>query len=373
MTLYRGNTIHGSVGTYIVEAPLCQGGMGCVYLGRSSKGNKIVIKEPRIVGDSEDPIRIEKLKVEADILSKLNHKNIVKYVDSKDKATTFYLVIEFVPGQTMKDAYWKNPAPEAEVKEHSLTLLNTLNYLHGLNIIHRDVKPQNLLLNNKDLTLIDFGTAKHGYTQVLSFGHTIVGTQYWSAPEQFSGLATPRCDIYSTGAVMFFLLTGIPPQMYIKSDGSVESPKKVNPRISDEMANIVVKAMEFDPAKRFQIADDMIKEIEGKSVTHDLPCIFVRGKRYNIDKKLSIGRSLPADIVIDDNMCYVSRQHVEVFPHQGKIWIRDVGSKNGTFIYRNGLFQQVSTSELRDGDLIALCYKNDKGPYVTLNFKKGTI
>jgi serine/threonine protein kinase len=373
MTLCKGSTIQGSRGTYTVDAPLCQGGMGRVFIGRSYNGNKIVIKEPRILGDNEDPIRIEKLKVEAEILSKIQHKNIVKYIDSKDNGATFYLVIEFVPGQTMRDAYWKNPAPETEVKEQTLALLNALNYLHGLNIIHRDVKPQNVLLNNGDLTLIDFGTAKHGYTQVLSFGHTIVGTQYWSAPEQFSGLATPRCDIYSTGAVMFFLLTGIPPQMYLKSDGSIESPKKVNPRISDEIANVVVKAMEFDPAKRFQIADDMIKEIEGRSIVHDLPCIFVRGKRYNIDSKLSIGRSSPADIIIDDNLCYVSRQHVDVFPYQGKIWIRDAGSKNGTFIFRNGVFQQVSTSELRDGDIIALCYKKDKGPYITFNFKQGNI
>ncbi len=372
MALSRGTLIQGSIGSYTVEALLCQGGMGQIFTGKSMTGNKVVIKEPRIIGDSEDATRIEKLKVEAEILANINHRNIVKYVDCRDKGATFYLIIEFIPGKTMKEAYWKKPAAEPEVKMYTLMLLNVLNYLHSMNIIHRDIKPQNLLLPNDDLKLIDFGTAKHGYTQVLSFNHTIVGTQYWSAPEQFSGIGTPQSDIYSTGAVMFFLLTGMPPQKFIKSDGSIESPKKVNPRISNEIAKVVVKSMNVDPSKRFQIADDMIKELQGNSVTHCSPCIFVKGKRYKIDKKLSIGRSPQNDIVLDDNLYHISRKHAEIFPDQGKIWIQDLGSKNGTFVYRSGLFQPVTKSELRDGDLIALCFKKEKGPYIIFNFKKGT-
>jgi pSer/pThr/pTyr-binding forkhead associated (FHA) protein len=69
-------------------------------------------------------------------------------------------------------------------------------------------------------------------------------------------------------------------------------------------------------------------------------------------------------------MGFVSKRHAEVFLDQGKYWIEDTQSTNGTFLYRNGLFQRIQRSELRDGDLVALCYKQDKGPYITLTFKK---
>jgi serine/threonine protein kinase len=370
LPILKGMTIQGSRGTYFVEDMLCEGGMGRLFIAKSPQGTKVVVKEPKILGDCDDPVRLEKLKVEAQILQNINHRNIVKYVDSRDEGHTFYLIIEFVSGKSMKDLYWKRPAEEYEARQYTLTLLYALNYIHNLNIIHRDINPKNLLLP-KDLVIIDFGAAKHGYTQLLTFGQTVVGTPGWSAPEQFSGLVTPRCDIYSVGATLFFLLTGHPPQTYIRSDGTVESPKKVNPRVSSEMASVVLKAMDIDPSKRFQIADDMIQEIEGRRVLREPPCIFCRGRKHQIDRTLSIGRLPQCDIYIDDPQLYVSRTHAEVFMDSGTYWIEDTGSKNGTFIYRNGMFQRIMKSELRDGDLIALCYKSDKGPYITLNFKKG--
>ena len=346
--------------------------MGRLYIGRSSTGNKVVIKEPLIKGDAEDPIRIEKLKVESEILAHISHRNIVKYIDSRDEGRTFYLIIEFVPGRTMKDIYWKRPASESEAKTYILVILQALNYLHTMNIIHRDVKPQNVLLNSNNVVMIDFGGAKYGYMQApLSFGHTVVGTPGWSAPEQMHGVTAPRCDIYGVGAILFFLLTGRPPQMYTKADGSVESPRKVNPRISQNMERIVMKALSFDPSSRFQIADDMIKEIQGQSVAQCTPYLFCRGTKYEVNKRLLIGRQSSCGVCVSDNMSYVSKYHAYVFPERGKYWIEDAHSTNGTFIYRNGVFQRIQRSELNDGDLIALCYKKDKGPYVTLTFKKG--
>ncbi len=366
-------TIQGSRGAYTVEGPLCEGGMGRLYIGKTKQGQKVVIKESKCLGDDEDAIRVEKLRVEGQILSNIAHKNIVRYVDSREEGTDYYLILEFIAGKTMKDLYWKNPAEENEVKRYALALLDALNYIHGLNIIHRDINPKNLLLPSDNLTLIDFGAAKYGYTQLLSFGQTIVGTPGWSAPEQFSGLATPRCDIYSVGAVIFFLLTGIPPHMYMRQDGTIEPPRKINPSITKEMENVILKAMNSDPSKRFQIAEDMIREIEGRSLVNNVSCLFCKGKKYPIANRLTIGRSPQCDITLNDTLSFVSRRHAQVFFDHGKYWIEDFGSTNGTYVYRNGLFQEVQKTELRDGDLIALCYKRGRGPYITLNFKRGAF
>ena len=345
--------------------------MGRLYVGSSKTGKKVVIKEPKILGNEEDAIRIEKLKVEGQILSSVSHQNIVKYVDSFDNGKIYLLVIDFILGKTMKETYLRNPLAETKAKQYILTILETLSYLHNLNIIHRDVKPDNVLLSNDGLVLIDFGGAKFGYMQApLSFGNTVVGTPGWSAPEQFAGIATPRCDIYGAGAILFFLLTGNPPQMSIKADGSVGSPRNLNPKISLESEKIILRAMSADPSKRYQIADDMIKAIQGQTVSQTIPCIFIRGKKYPITQHLKIGRQTPCDIVIDDRMRYVGRHHADVYFDRGKYWIEDINSKNGTFIYRDGYFQQITKTELNEGDLVALCYRKDKGPYITLTFKR---
>lgn len=367
MPLSPGDYVRGSRDTYRADRLLFEGGMGRVVLGNSSTGEKVIIKEPRLVGDVDDPVRLEKLKVEAEILSRINHKNVVRFIDSRDEKTTFYLILEFVPGKSMKDTYWKKPAGEDETKQYVLTLLNILQYIHKMNVIHRDVNPKNILLPS-DIVLLDFGAAKHGYTQLLAFGHTIVGTPGWSAPEQFSGLVTPRCDIYAVGATMFFLLTGHPPRMHIRSDGSVESPRRVNPRVSKEMAKVVLTAMDPDPSNRFQIADEMANEIMGRRIVHGAPCIFCKGKKYPVTKTLKIGRSPQCDVFIEDMHWYVSRHHAEIYIEGGKYWIEDVGSTNGTFVYEKGSFQRIKKRELRANDLVALCYSPQKGPYITLSF-----
>ncbi len=371
MTLHRGATLQCSRGSYVIENPLFEGGMGRLYIGRSSEGKKVVIKEPKILGAEEDSIRIEKLKVEGQILSSIAHRNIVRYIDSRDDGNMYFLVIEFILGKTFKEIYNGKPADETLAKQYIVKILRTLSYLHNLNIIHRDIKPENIMLSKNNLVVIDFGGAKQGYMQApLSFGHTVVGTPGWSAPEQFAGIATPRCDIYGVGAILFFLLTGSPPKLSMKADGSIDSPRKLNPKISPEIEQVIFRAMSTDPSKRYQIADDMISAIQGHTLVN-APFIFCRGSKYNVTQRLTIGRQANCKIVIEDQMCYVGRHHADVYLENGKYWIEDMNSKNGTFIYREGQFQQIKKSELHDGDLVALCYKKDKGPYITLTFKQG--
>jgi hypothetical protein len=166
-------------------------------------------------------------------------------------------------------------------------------------------------------------------------------------------------------------LTGCPPQNYTRGDGTIESPRKINPRISSDTERIILKALSFDPSQRYQIAQDMIKELQGYNVVQCSPCIYCQGTKYDIQGRLTIGINPACNIVIKDYNKFVSRFHATVYPENGRYWIEDSQSTNGTFLYRNGRYDRVVKNELLDGDMIALCYKVGKGPYITFTYKKG--
>ena len=346
--------------------------MGIVYEGKNQLGQKVVIKEPYFKGEPEDAIRLEKLRLEAKILSKLNHKNIVRYLDECNLGNTFYLVLEFVQGSELLSLVnpkhgAKRPFSEDETVNFARKLLEALGEIHRLNIIHRDVNPKNIL-KDSEVTLIDFGAAKDGYDQVLVGGHTIVGTPVWSAPEQFRGLVTPQCDIYGVGSTMFFLITGDRPNNHMGHDGTlIRSPKDINPSISAGISQTITKAMSLDPTQRFQLAEDMIRALDGQGSGPKVPSILCLGMRHPITGPLTIGRQ-NTDIVVPDQQSYISRNHVKVYGDSGRYWIEDQGSTNGTFILKDGIFQRIDKQELKNNDLIALCFKPDKGPYITISY-----
>lgn len=344
-----------------------------------NSGKDVVVKVPNLNGDYYDEVKTEKLRVEAEILEKTSHKNIVKFVDAVDKGTSFCLVTEFVPGETLKDTFQRRPVVEQSAKKYVLTILDALSYLHNLNIVHRDLSWKNILFNpaSDEPVIIDLGAAKQGYTQVITSDNTIIGTLNWTAPEIFRGIFTgPVIDIYSVGALLFFLLTGDEPQESMIVRGNtciVKSPSEINPNISAETSNVVLKAMDLDSSRRFQSADDMSKALQSDVSTpplppEKLPYLYCKGRKYLLTRTLAIGRDRECEVNIDDQLRYVSRKHAEVFRDGNQYWIRDAGSTNGTWIYRDQKFQKIDKSLLSDGDLIALCFSNDKGPYITLSF-----
>jgi len=368
MVLTNGAVINGFRGNYTIEKKESHtGGMGIIHIGRSRNGQVVVVKEPLKRPDGNDAIRLEKLKVEAQILADLDHKNIVKYIDEYESGKIFYLIIEFVPGEQLKELVnpshgVKKPFSEDETIFLSLNLLDAVKYLHERNIIHRDIKPQNIM-KNRDIKLIDFGTAKSGYTQLLTYGHTQIYTPGWSAPEQEKGFVTPASDIYAIGNTMFFLLTGDEPSKY-----QTTNPRDINPRASKYISEIVKKALNTDTSKRYQLADDMIRAIERKSHGARAPSIECLGKRYYIKKPIVIGRRHPSDIIIPDLGRFISKRHATIYGDSGRFWIEDMGSINGTYVKKNGTFQRIDKYELRNNDVIALCYNPNSGAYTTFTF-----
>jgi serine/threonine-protein kinase len=166
--------------------------MANVYCGTADTGKRVAIKVPKVVGDGKDLIRLERIRVEAQILKKLRHGNIVRYLDEREERRTFYLVMEMIDGPTFMDQYRRKPADDSIVESLARRLLEVLGHIHMQNVIHRDLNPKNIMsASSRRLVIIDWGAAKHGWVQAPSIV-TQIGTPGWSAPEQFTtGLATP--------------------------------------------------------------------------------------------------------------------------------------------------------------------------------------
>ncbi|AOX00398.1 hypothetical protein BJP34_13880 [Moorena producens PAL-8-15-08-1] len=273
--LHQASTIIGN--RYRIVAPLGQGGFGTTYEAEDLTNYKRVALKAISLRDLENWKGLELFEREAKILAKLNHHGIPKYldyfyIDTADDRR-FYLIQELVGGQSFSELVKKGWYPsQGEIKEIAFQILDILEYLHQLNpaVIHRDIKPQNLIINSKgNVFLVDFGAVKDVYRNTLSYGETFVGTFGYMPPEQFQGQAFCASDLYSLGATLLFLLTHRSPadlpQQRLKIDfrGSVQ--------ISQHFADWLEKMLEPAVEDRFQSVEEAIDALrQKKSISSSL-------------------------------------------------------------------------------------------------------
>lgn len=332
-----------------------------VYLGYDKQTEKkVVIKCPTYSGGYtwKDAVKLERLKVESEILRSLNHPYVVRYVDSWDDGGGFRLVMEYAEAKSMKETFEHSTPSIEEAIEYMLELLEVTEYLHYKGIVHRDIKPANVLLGD-NIVLVDFGAAdaKH-----LSFHHREVtmGTPGYQCPESFKGAVSPQCDIYSIGATLLFLLTGEKP--------SGDSERFRTHARHEGLLNIALKAMELFPGNRFKTAFEMKRNLQYVS-NSNTPRIIIGNKQYVLDKdSVKIGRDADADVVIEDSKKFVSPLHAEICRNSNQFCLIN-RSINGTYIYRNENYNKIDRWFLNDGETIALCYNPVKGPYRLLKFR----
>ncbi len=256
------------IGSYQILRTLGRGGMGITYLvwdkNKTNQGapSLSVLKEMKA-----DMIRVPKARElferEARVLKSLAHPNIPKYYDFFVENNRKYLVMELIHGQNLEDLIRQRGAINSErAIEWMIQLCLVLDYLHNLQppLIHRDVKPANLILRNLDgrLMLLDFGAVKELGTSL----NTRIGVEGYSAPEQYSGKPCVQSDIYGVGTTIVFLLTGKTPMQYYRYEkNKYEIDIASIPNLSDKLGDVIRKACQPNPSDRHQSAKELLESL----------------------------------------------------------------------------------------------------------------
>lgn len=264
MPLDPGIILHE--GKLKVIRQLATGGLSAIYLVQMDDQKLAVLKEAVLPEDAAEKIRVKAFELfarEAELLSKIDHPYIVKVLDHFVEGGRNYMLMEYVPGQDLRQVVKQNGAQkETVVVDWGIQIVNIIKYLHELEppVIHRDLTPDNLVLRDDgNIVLIDFGAAN----EFISKGTgTFVGKQSFIAPEQFRGKAVPQSDIYAFGCTLFYLLTGKEPEAL-----ECSSPRMLNERVSDELDEVVQSCTQLDAADRFQSAAQLLPVLRKVAAT----------------------------------------------------------------------------------------------------------
>ncbi len=250
-----------------------KGGMANVYLAIDLKTNQEVavkILRPEFSQDEEFLKRFER---EAQAASKVSHHNIVNLLDVGMDSSVRYLVMEYVEGTNLKELIKeKGKVPPSIAVQITIRILSALQHTHRNGVIHRDIKPQNIMVQAQGhIKVADFGIARVANSATLSKGDSVMGSVHYFSPEQAAGEEVLQTgDIYSVGVVLYEMLTGHVP---FEGDSPVavamqhlhNKPRPIqeySPHISQALSNVVIKAMEKNPKDRYQNAIDMAADLK---------------------------------------------------------------------------------------------------------------
>jgi len=260
---------------YEIIQKLGEGGMGAVYLARQvASGRSVALKIlPRRL--SKNRTFLHRFIREAQLVGKLEHPNVVRGIDVGESRGYYYLAMEYVEGRTARDLiYEREKLPEAEALGLALQVARALEAAHALGIVHRDVKPENVLVGADGAAkLSDLGLAREtGEDSGLTGSGMAVGTAHYISPEQASGQRDLdiRCDIYSLGASLYHMLAGR--TLYAGDTAAVVMAKhltveplpirEVNPAVSENCALLLAKMLAREREERYATPTELIRDIE---------------------------------------------------------------------------------------------------------------
>jgi eukaryotic-like serine/threonine-protein kinase len=259
-------------GRYRIQRKLGAGGMADVYLAEDQElGRRVAIKILNGRHANDDQF-IERFRREAKNAAALNHPNIVSIYDRGEAEETYYIAMEFLDGRTLKELIVSRGAAPVNVAiEYARQILSALRFAHRHGIVHRDIKPHNVMVDGEGrVKVTDFGIARAGTSQMTEAG-SIVGTAQYLSPEQArGGEVDPRSDLYSLGIVLYELLTGktpfdgeTPVEIAMKHLSTApKPPSKLRPGIPPELDMVVMRALAKNPDDRYQSADEMEGDLD---------------------------------------------------------------------------------------------------------------
>lgn len=253
------------VGKYKILAPLGSGGFGTVFLAEDTWiDKKVALKVPH-----RQTLDFGELLREPRLLATLSHPNIVTVLTAERIADVFFIVMEYVAGETLEAISDREGALDlSRALDFACQVCNAVDHAHSQGIIHRDLRPGNVIVTESGIAKVaDFGTSR--FLEIAAHGTTVIGSPPYMAPEQFHGKAVFASDVYSLGVTMYQLLTGrLPYESPAPSDierlmrGELtSSPRLHNPKIPKVIADIVLKAMAPDVPERYARAHDLLDAI----------------------------------------------------------------------------------------------------------------
>lgn len=245
---------------YTIIAFLEQGGMSAVYLAHDARLDvQCVIKELQLPANAlHGPVNdaIRSFEAEAKTLARLKHSGIPRVTDYFSDGTSYYLVMDVIDGVDLSKRIGGG-VPEIDVLRYADELLDILAYVHGQGVVHRDVKPENVVVRHGDnkVFLVDFGISKTSQAPTMAFAKGL-GTPPYAPPEQYFGSTDARSDVYALAATLYHAATGQKPVDAVARRAGTElvDPCSVKPHLSSSTNSAILCGMALEPASRFQTA-----------------------------------------------------------------------------------------------------------------------
>jgi serine/threonine protein kinase/Tfp pilus assembly protein PilF len=284
-------------GDYELLEEIGRGGQGVVYRARQKILNRIVALKVIGLGPWATEAHLKRFRREAEAAASLDHPSIVPIYDVGERDGSCYFSMKFVTGGQLDEVVRRTPMSVRQAAELIAKLARTVQYAHGHGILHRDIKPGNILVGaNGEPHLTDFGLARLVETEsTITRTREVMGTPSYMAPEQAVGnkaATTKTTDVYALGAVLYQLLTGHPPfagetthqtiQLLLNTEP--RNPRALNCKLDHDLSTICLKCLEKDPKRRYSsalaLAEDLEHWLKHEPIQARRTGIFARGKRW---------------------------------------------------------------------------------------------
>jgi serine/threonine protein kinase len=374
------NPLLGSIikGRYKLIDERGSGSFGEVYIARDLQTNSLYVAKIMYPDHAYDNELLERFKREAYILQSLNDPHIVRIVDYGNDGNTYFIIMHHIDGQNLK-YYITNYGPIEPLRaiNYVLQIADGLDAAYKIGVVHRDIKPQNILISNKGaVKIVDFGLSRSKESPTITSSDKFMGTAFYTAPEQVmsSHSADIRSDLYSLGVVLFEALSGYPPytastvvDIILKHQTEdVPSICRIHPGLPYELDAFMQKAMAKQPDARYQTPREFIHALEQiqQRIRGPIPAIpqarlviISTGQTFVLTGTgLIVGREDPKreihpDIQIDDPTMTLGRVHARFMNEKGTWMIEDQNSRNKTRL--NGkILHPYESMPLKDGDVL---------------------